>query len=57
MYDAEPRLCLTRGGTVDVDFCSLFPKKTFKNRKNGLRPDMAQALADVKPGFLRFPGG
>lgn len=57
VYDAEPRLCLSESGTVDVDFCSLFPKKTFKNRKNGLRPDMAQALADVKPGFLRFPGG
>ncbi|MBK6978395.1 MAG: hypothetical protein IPH28_15915 [Cytophagaceae bacterium] len=36
---------------------SLFPEKTFKNRPNGLRPDLAQALADMKPAFIRFPGG
>jgi alpha-N-arabinofuranosidase len=44
-------------GTVDLDFISLFPEKTWKNRPNGLRADMVQALADLKPGFLRFPGG
>jgi alpha-L-arabinofuranosidase len=43
--------------TVDVDMVSLFPEKTFKNRRNGLRADLAQALADLRPGFLRFPGG
>ncbi len=57
VYDAEPRITLERGGELDIDMCSLFPKKTFKNRENGLRPDMARALADIKPGFLRFPGG
>lgn len=44
-------------GVVDVDMVSLFPEKTFKNRRNGLRADLAQALADLEPGFLRFPGG
>ncbi len=44
-------------GTVDVDFVSLFPEKTWKNRPGGLRADMVQALADMHPGFLRFPGG
>ncbi len=44
-------------GTVDVDMVSLFPEKTFRNRPNGLRADLAQALADLKPGFMRFPGG
>ena len=44
-------------GTVDVDQVSLFPQKTWKNRPGGLRADMVQALADLKPGFLRFPGG
>ena len=44
-------------GTVYVDYVSLFPQKTFKNRKNGMRQDVAQALADLKPGFLRWPGG
>lgn len=42
-------------GTLDLDLISLFPKKTFKG--HGLRPDMAQMLADLKPGFMRFPGG
>jgi alpha-L-arabinofuranosidase len=44
-------------GTVDFDFISLFPQKTWKNRPGGLRADMVQALADLHPGFLRFPGG
>jgi alpha-L-arabinofuranosidase len=48
---------VTRPGTVDIDMVSLFPEKTFKGRRNGLRADLAQALADLKPGFLRFPGG
>ena len=36
---------------------SLFPEDTWKNRKNGLRKDIVQLLYDMKPGFLRFPGG
>lgn len=44
-------------GVIDVDFASLFPQKTFMNRKNGLRADLAQALADIHPKFVRFPGG
>jgi alpha-L-arabinofuranosidase len=50
-------LSATRPGTVDLDMVSLFPEKTFKGRRNGLRADLAQLLADAKPGFLRFPGG
>jgi alpha-L-arabinofuranosidase len=49
---------LMRGkGTVDLDMVSLFPEHTWKNRPGGLRADMAQMLADMKPGFMRFPGG
>jgi alpha-N-arabinofuranosidase len=44
-------------GTVDVDLLSLFPRETWKNRENGLRADLVKLLADMKPGFLRFPGG
>jgi alpha-L-arabinofuranosidase len=44
-------------GSVDLDMVSLFPEKTWKNRPGGLRADMVQMLADMKPGFLRFPGG
>ncbi|OIR14183.1 extracellular exo-alpha-L-arabinofuranosidase precursor [mine drainage metagenome] len=42
---------------VDVDMISLFPKDTWKNRSGGLRADLVQKLADLKPGFIRFPGG
>lgn len=44
-------------GVVDLDVISLFPKNTFKSRENGMRADLAQLLADMKPGFMRFPGG
>lgn len=44
-------------GTVWLDMVSLFPQKTFRNRPNGLRADIAQMIADLKPGFVRFPGG
>jgi alpha-L-arabinofuranosidase len=44
-------------GTVDLDMISLFPSYTWKNRPGGLRADLVQLLADLKPGFLRFPGG
>ncbi|GAA4315668.1 alpha-L-arabinofuranosidase C-terminal domain-containing protein [Mucilaginibacter gynuensis] len=44
-------------GSVDMDMISLFPQHTWKNRANGLRADLVQKLADMKPGFLRFPGG
>ena len=44
-------------GTLDLDMVSLFPVNTFKGRDNGLRADLAQTLADLKPRFMRFPGG
>ncbi|WP_134087916.1 alpha-L-arabinofuranosidase C-terminal domain-containing protein [Olivibacter sp. XZL3] len=44
-------------GQVHLDMISLFPEKTFKGRKNGLRADLAQAIADIHPRFVRFPGG
>ena len=44
-------------GSVDLDMISLFPQKTWKGRPGGLRPDLVQLLADMHPGFLRFPGG
>jgi len=50
-------LLATGSGTLDLDVVSLFPKDTFNGRRNGLRADLAQLLADMKPGFMRFPGG
>ena len=44
-------------GKYGLDMISLFPQKTFKGRKNGLRADLAQAIADIHPRFVRFPGG
>src|SRR5271165_4275165 len=44
-------------GTLDLDMVSLFPVDTWKHRPNGLRKDLVQLLADMHPGFLRFPGG
>jgi alpha-L-arabinofuranosidase len=44
-------------GTIDLDMISLFPKDTWKGRPGGMRADMIQMLADMKPGFIRFPGG
>ena len=44
-------------GEIELDMISLFPQNTFKGRKNGLRPDLAQTLADMHPRFVRFPGG
>ncbi|MDO7854480.1 alpha-L-arabinofuranosidase C-terminal domain-containing protein [Hymenobacter convexus] len=56
---AKARLKLTMNGVgaVDLDVVSLFPKDTWGKRENGLRPDIVQLLKDMKPGFLRFPGG
>jgi alpha-L-arabinofuranosidase len=42
---------------IDLDMISLFPADTWKGRKGGMRNDMIQLLADMKPGFIRFPGG
>lgn len=44
-------------GKTDIDVVSLFPEATFHHRRNGLRADLAQMLADLQPAFVRFPGG
>ena len=54
---AQFNLYLDAPGTVDVDMVSLFPVDTYKGRVNGLRKDLVQLLADMHPGFIRFPGG
>jgi alpha-L-arabinofuranosidase len=58
---ADPRARLVisanRPGTFWLDMVSLFPRQTWKHRPNGLRPDLAEMLAGLKPGFVRFPGG
>ena len=44
-------------GSIALDVISLFPEATFRSRDNGLRADLAQAIADLQPKFMRFPGG
>ncbi|MBM6993146.1 MAG: alpha-N-arabinofuranosidase [Prevotella sp.] len=55
--DATLDIRMMEQGTASMDMISLFPQKTFKGRKNGLRSDLAQLLADLQPSFVRFPGG
>ena len=50
-------LLFKKRGTVAVDMVSLFPIDTYKGRKNGLRRDIAETIAALKPAFVRFPGG
>lgn len=54
---ATLRVFLTSPATVDLEHVSLFPVDTWKGHENGLRKDIVQALADLKPGIFRFPGG
>ncbi|NJE06648.1 alpha-L-arabinofuranosidase, partial [Thermococcus sp. M36] len=54
---AKLNVLLQGKGTIDVDMISLFPQHTWKERPEGLRADLVQWLADLKPGFIRFPGG
>lgn len=53
------RLVLTfeTEAVCDLDMVSLFPQDTFLGKKGGLRKDIAQALQEMKPKFMRFPGG
>ena len=51
------RIFLASRQTVDLEHISLFPVDTWQGHENGLRKDLVQALADIKPGVFRFPGG
>jgi alpha-L-arabinofuranosidase len=51
------RLILKTLGEVDLDHVSLFPLETWKDRENGLRKDLVEALYELNPGVFRFPGG
>lgn len=51
------QLLFSGNGSLDIDMVSLFPEDTWKQRPGGLRNDLVQLLADLRPGFVRFPGG
>ncbi len=50
-------LIAEKAGGIALDMVSLFPHDTFMGRQNGLRKDLAQTIAELKPKFMRFPGG
>ena len=52
---AALQILVLNTGAIDVDMVSLMPRDTYKG--HGLRKDLAQALADLQPKFMRFPGG
>ena len=52
---AALQILVLNTGDLDVDMVSLMPQDTYKG--HGLRKDLAQALADLQPKFMRFPGG
>jgi alpha-N-arabinofuranosidase len=54
--DSRLVISTTKRGTVWFNVVSLFPP-TWDDRPNGNRPDIMQLLGDMKPAFLRFPGG
>ena len=54
---ASLNIWLEGDGVIDLDMVSVFPGDTWKGRPGGMRADMIQLLADMKPGFIRFPGG
>ena len=54
--DARFVISTNRTGLYYFNLVSLFPP-TYKNRPNGNRPDLMQMMVDMKPKFLRFPGG
>ncbi|MER8223962.1 alpha-L-arabinofuranosidase C-terminal domain-containing protein [Streptomyces sp. NPDC094143] len=51
------RLAVAATHAAALDMVSLFPRETYKNQPNGLREDLAEKIAALKPGFVRFPGG
>ncbi|HEY4759924.1 MAG TPA: alpha-L-arabinofuranosidase C-terminal domain-containing protein [Thermoguttaceae bacterium] len=57
--DPKARLVLSasQSGSLWLDMVSLFPRKTFKVRPNGMRQDLAEMLVNIHPAFVRFPGG
>ncbi len=54
---ASLALCFNGAGMLWVDYVSLFPENTFKNRPNGMRNDVATLLEGLHPAFIRWPGG
>ena len=60
LYSGEVQNCRLvivgkKDAEVALDMISLFPHDTYKG--HGLRKDLAETIAALKPKFVRFPGG
>lgn len=56
-YNGRLKVQFLNSGKISLDHISLFPRDTFLQKENGLRADIASMLKDLKPKFMRFPGG
>ncbi|MET9379642.1 alpha-L-arabinofuranosidase C-terminal domain-containing protein [Streptomyces sp. NPDC002928] len=54
---SDGRLTVASSDAAALDMVSLFPRDTYKHESNGLRKDLAEKIAALHPGFVRFPGG
>lgn len=54
---SDGRLTVASAAAAALDMVSLFPRDTYKHQANGLRKDLAEKVAALHPGFVRFPGG
>ena len=54
--DNHLEIWASKPGTIWFSLVSLFPP-TWNDRPNGNRKDIMELLVDMKPAFLRFPGG
>lgn len=57
MPDAHLEVIIKNAERLELDFVSLMPEDTYKGRRNGMRRDLAEALEELRPKFMRFPGG
>lgn len=57
MNDGKFALSFNSKGRIEADYVSLFPRETFRGHRNGLRPDVAEYIASLRPAFVRWPGG
>ncbi|XP_010558130.1 PREDICTED: alpha-L-arabinofuranosidase 1-like isoform X2 [Tarenaya hassleriana] len=54
-HGARLQLTTTKKGLIWFDQVSAMPTDTYKG--HGFRSDLVQMLVDIKPSFIRFPGG
>lgn len=54
--DARLFIIGNEAGSIELTRVTLFAP-SYKNRKNGLRVDLMEMMAEMRPKFVRFPGG